>query len=119
MDDWQLKKNEHSYETSKYQIDLIASVLDEAALKSTARKRVRHFVSQPGICATNISENLIFPFLQIVKKMAFYLVSIPACFSSLSLNVTRAASLDLKIIPSQPMQQQPRRYICRLSRSPS
>lgn len=75
--DWQLKANEHSYESAKYQIDLIATNLDQLAVQTTpvSGQRVRHFVSEPGVCSTSISRALVGPFLDIVKVFTFYLVS--------------------------------------------
>jgi 3-keto steroid reductase len=75
--DWQLKITEHSYESSKYQIDLIATNLDQLAVQTTpvSGKRVRHFISEPGVCSTSISAALIGPFLDMVKVFTFYVVS--------------------------------------------
>lgn len=72
--DWQLKLTEHSYESSKYQIDLIATNLDHLALQANG-KRVRHFISEPGVCSTPISRALIGPFFDYLKVLAFYVVS--------------------------------------------
>ncbi|KAJ7047854.1 hypothetical protein C8F04DRAFT_1060294 [Mycena alexandri] len=58
-EDWQLIKTEHSYESVKYQVDLIGTILDRRALADTSAKRVRHFVSHPGVCSTKISNNLV------------------------------------------------------------
>ncbi|KAF9443628.1 hypothetical protein P691DRAFT_808692 [Macrolepiota fuliginosa MF-IS2] len=76
-DDWQLTKTEHSYESSKYQIDLIATHLDllaRRALEEDPTSRpVRHFVSEPGVCSTNVSIALTGPILEILKVWAFYI----------------------------------------------
>ncbi|KAJ7179606.1 3-keto sterol reductase [Mycena filopes] len=59
-EDWQLIKSEHSYESVKYEVDLISTILDHRALADTSSaKRVRHFVSHPGVCSTKISTNLV------------------------------------------------------------
>ncbi|KAJ7762754.1 hypothetical protein DFH07DRAFT_813350 [Mycena maculata] len=74
--DWQLTKTEHSYESVKYQIDLIATILDRQALQdSSASKRIRHFISHPGVCSTKISNNLVVHggVLDNVKVFVFYL----------------------------------------------
>ncbi|KAF8164871.1 3-keto sterol reductase [Crassisporium funariophilum] len=72
--DWQLKTTEHSYESTKYQTDLIATNLDHLALRSTNGKQIRHFVSEPGVCATTISQALTAgPLLEWLKVFAFYL----------------------------------------------
>lgn len=77
-EDWQLKKTEHSYENSKYQIDLIATHLDCLSLQesqlSESKRTIRHFVAEPGICSTNISHALVNPFTEFCKLMIFYLV---------------------------------------------
>jgi 3-keto steroid reductase len=79
LDDWQLKKTQHSYETSKYQVDLVATTLDNRAMKEPAssRKRTRHFIAQPGVVSTNISKKLIGPALEVLKVMLFYMVRGP------------------------------------------
>ncbi|PPQ97106.1 hypothetical protein CVT26_001011 [Gymnopilus dilepis] len=73
-DDWQLKKSEHSYESSKYQVDLLATTLNQAAGQSTpaTRKPTKHFISEPGVCSTSISAKLIHPFLDYIKLILFY-----------------------------------------------
>ncbi|KAJ7122915.1 3-keto sterol reductase [Mycena epipterygia] len=74
--DWQLTKTEHSYESVKYQIDLLATILDRRALQtSSPPKRIRHFISHPGVCSTKISTNLVTHggLLDTLKVFAFYL----------------------------------------------
>jgi len=73
--DWQLKKTEHSYESSKYQIDLIATTLDRLAVQSTpgSGKPIRHFISEPGVCSTSISSKLVGPLLDYLKVILFYI----------------------------------------------
>ncbi|KAJ7666531.1 hypothetical protein B0H17DRAFT_1089588 [Mycena rosella] len=79
--DWQLTKTNHSYESAKYQIDLIAPLLDRRALAlqdptapAPPSKRIRHFVSHPGISHTKISSALVAygGFLDTLKLYAFY-----------------------------------------------
>lgn len=78
-DDWQLLKTEHSYESSKYQIDLIATHLDLTARRALEEdptsRPVRHFISEPGVCSTNVSIALTGPILEVLKVWAFYIVS--------------------------------------------
>jgi 3-keto steroid reductase len=76
-EDWQLTKTEHSYESSKYQIDLIATNLDRIASNSNEGKRIRHFVSEPGVCSTSISRALVSGILDFIKTLSFYFVSSP------------------------------------------
>jgi len=73
-EDWQLTKTEHSYECSKYQIDIIAVNLDRIALNSNDEgKPIRHFVSEPGVCSTSISRALVSGILDYIKTLLFYL----------------------------------------------
>ncbi|KAJ3544581.1 hypothetical protein NMY22_g2736 [Coprinellus aureogranulatus] len=67
--DWQLRSTEHSYESSKYEIDLIATTLNRL---STSPSRVRHMVSQPGVVSTNVAHALVGPVLDMLKVLAFY-----------------------------------------------
>ena len=60
-EDWQLIKTRHSYESAKYQVDLIATYLDWQACMSPETKHIRHFVSEPGVCSTMISSALVGP----------------------------------------------------------
>ena len=77
-EDWQLTKTGHSYESSKYQIDIIAINLDRMALNSNEKgKPIRHFVSEPGICSTSISRALVSGILDYIKTLFFYFVSSP------------------------------------------
>lgn len=73
-EDWQCKATSHSYETTKFEIDLIATFLDKLALQDSTSKRPRHFVAQPGVCSTSISDALIGPVLNLVKLFFFYIV---------------------------------------------
>ena len=74
-EDWQLTKTNHSYESSKYQIDIMAINLDRIALSSNEGKPIRHFVSEPGVCSTSISRALASGFLDSIKIFLFYIVS--------------------------------------------
>lgn len=69
--DWQLVTTDHSYESSKYQTDLIATHLDHRAIEAG---KTRHIVTQPGVVHTNISAKLINGFLEIFKVLSFYMV---------------------------------------------
>lgn len=79
-EDWQLTKTTHSYESSKHQIDIIATNLDRIALKSNEGKPIRHFVSEPGICHSTISRALATGILDYIKVLLFYVVSSPCIF---------------------------------------
>ncbi|KAF8898124.1 hypothetical protein CPB84DRAFT_1681510 [Gymnopilus junonius] len=73
--DWQLRKTEHSYESSKYQIDLLGTTLNLLAIQSTLAdgKQTRHFISEPGVCSTSINANLVGPLLDYLKVFLFYI----------------------------------------------
>ena len=83
-EDWQLLKSKHSYECSKYQIDLIATHLDRMSRPSRTKK-IRHYVSEPGVCSTMISQDLTGPVLDIFKVLIFYVVCINIMFSCIPL----------------------------------
>ena len=72
-----MTKTGHSYESSKYQIDIIATNLDRIALNSNEGKPIRHFVSEPGICSTSISRALVSGILDYMKILLLYFVSSP------------------------------------------
>ncbi|KAG5650015.1 hypothetical protein H0H81_001080 [Sphagnurus paluster] len=72
-DDWQLKSSAHSYECTKYQIDLISTHLDRRALQTPLPRRIRHFVTEPGVCSTNVANALVGPLLDFCKLITFYL----------------------------------------------
>ena len=74
-EDWQLKESAHAYEGTKYQIDLLCTLLDRRALHSSEPYPTRHFVTHPGVCATNVSNALVGPFMDIFKVLSFYIVS--------------------------------------------
>lgn len=78
-EDWQLIKTEQSYGGSKYQIDLMATHLDFRARKvlneNPASHPVRHFISEPGICSTNIGAALAAPGSKLIEICLIYIVS--------------------------------------------
>lgn len=75
-DDWQLVKTDHSYEGTKYQIDLIASKLNEQSLLPGGESNVvRHFLVHPGIVHSNMTNGMVYVFFDTLKVMLFYIVS--------------------------------------------
>ncbi|KAL0949047.1 hypothetical protein HGRIS_009140 [Hohenbuehelia grisea] len=70
-DDWQLTRTEHSYQASKYQIDLISAALDHRAVKLG---EPRHVVVHPGVASTKVASALASGFLDFIKVLVFYLV---------------------------------------------
>jgi len=78
-EDWQLIKTEQSYGSSKYQIDLMATHLDFRARKVLDENPVshptRHFISEPGVCSTNIATALASPGSRLIEICLCYIVS--------------------------------------------
>ena len=70
-EDWQLVETKHSYEASKYQMDLLGTQLDR---QPHGPSSIRHFVVMPGIVSTNIGVALIGVFMEVMKVVVFYLV---------------------------------------------
>lgn len=71
--DWQLIKSAHSYESSKFQMDLIAYQLDQASLQDSGRLPTRHLIVLPGVAGTNIANVLLGAFTSTCMFLAFYL----------------------------------------------
>ena len=75
-DDWQLVKTDHSYEGTKYQIDLIASRLNQRSFASGGESSVvRHFLVHPGIVHSNMTKGMVYVFFDTLKVILFYIVS--------------------------------------------
>ncbi|KIY45142.1 hypothetical protein FISHEDRAFT_76822 [Fistulina hepatica ATCC 64428] len=74
FEDWQLVKAARPYGTSKYHIEIVASLLERKSLSNglDAPKRVHHIVTHPGVCATDTEGKVIGPFLVRIKIMVFY-----------------------------------------------
>lgn len=74
--DWQLTKSLYSYQSSKYQTNLIAMRLDENAMKGhiPGSPVVRHCVALPGVAGTNIASVLLGPITSVIMYLTFYLV---------------------------------------------
>jgi len=76
-EDWQLLETDHSYEASKYQIELLASQLEKQSFQSeeqtNQRAKVRHVLIHPGIASTGIAEHLAPPIL--ASFMSFTLLA--------------------------------------------
>ena len=75
-DDWQLLKTDHSYEASKYELDLIANKLNQRSLQPGRESNiVRHFLVHPGIVHSNMTQGMVTLFFDTLKVMLFYVVS--------------------------------------------
>lgn len=72
FDDWQLVQTNRPYETSKYQISLVAKTLDIASASSG--NSVRHFITHPGVTGTNIMSEYLGPIREFLMVMTFYIV---------------------------------------------
>jgi 3-keto steroid reductase len=58
--DWQLTKTAHSYESSKFQMDLIVYQLDQASFREESDGLpVRHLTVLPGVAGTSIADALL------------------------------------------------------------
>lgn len=74
-DDWQLVKTDHSYEGTKYQIDLIASSLSKRSQQPGGEGNVvRHFIVHPGIAHSNMTNGMVWFFFDTLKVILFYIV---------------------------------------------
>ncbi|KAG8218311.1 hypothetical protein J3R82DRAFT_3925 [Butyriboletus roseoflavus] len=75
--DWQLVKSEHSYECSKYQMNMISLHLDREALHGqlNGTTAVRHLTVYPGIVSTSIATAILGTFRTLCMIAAFYIVS--------------------------------------------
>lgn len=73
-DDWQLVKTDHSYEGSKYQIDLIASTLTKRSFEHGGEHNsVRHLLVHPGIVHSNMTNGMVDVFFDTMKVLLFYI----------------------------------------------
>ncbi|CAL1702097.1 unnamed protein product [Somion occarium] len=73
-DDWQCIKSTLSYEASKYEIDLIATRLSLLASSIGRDSPFRHILVHPGISESNMTKDLVYSFLEIIKLFVFYIV---------------------------------------------
>jgi 3-keto steroid reductase len=84
-DDIQLIKTAHSYQGSKYQIDLLATELDRRNLELNGdAPPIRHLITEPGMVTTNIQTSLVGPVLDFLKEIIFYIVSTYVCIQSVN-----------------------------------
>ncbi|KAH7888093.1 NAD(P)-binding protein [Phlebopus sp. FC_14] len=124
--DWQLVKSEHSYESSKYQMNLVSLHLDrEATRKHTVGTPVvRHFTVLPGVAGTNIANALLGVVSSVCMFLSFYvarllgsryhpITAFKASISAVHLSlvplaflptITRNADPELSTDPSEPIE---------------
>ena len=75
--DWQLVKSEHSYECSKYQMNMMSLHLDREAIRGhpDGTPAVRHLIAYPGVAGTSIATAILGTFTSLCMFAAFYIVS--------------------------------------------
>lgn len=75
--DWQLVKSEHSYQCSKYQMNMMSIYLDREAIRRQldGAPAVRHFTVYPGVAGTSIASALLGTFMSLCMYATFYIVS--------------------------------------------
>jgi 3-keto steroid reductase len=83
LEDWQAKTTGFSYQSSKFQTDLLAAHLDRLSLEQVQQSSseagvIRHFVTHPGVCMTNIDNKRSGLVTHIFKLFFFYLVRVAA-----------------------------------------
>ena len=101
--DWQLIKSEHSYQCSKYQMNMLSLYLDREAVRGQLddTPAIRHFISYPGVAGTNIATAMLGTFTSLCMFATFYIVSSSKHPEVHSLNgyLARQDSWVLLIIP--------------------
>lgn len=116
--DWQLVESEHSYQSSKYQMNMISLYLDREAIRGQlgGTPTIRHFTAYPGVAVTGIANALVGSLTILCMYATFYLVSSVKHLTvhSLKGELTRRGFWDL---PTTPFTSSKRPYlqsICRL-----
>ncbi|KAN0097810.1 hypothetical protein V8E55_002256 [Tylopilus felleus] len=73
--DWQLIKSEHSYQCSKYQMNMLSLYLDREAVRGQLddTPAIRHFISYPGVAGTNIATAMLGTFTSLCMFATFYI----------------------------------------------
>ncbi|KAM5530912.1 hypothetical protein V8D89_015444, partial [Ganoderma adspersum] len=114
-DDWQLTKTHHSYQASKYQIDLIASELEKRTVEAQETGRastleetvaphgeIHHIIISPGITSTNMSAllNIWIPGWRYLMIAAFWIVRfLGAPHVLMSLFSAAVSAVHLALVP--------------------
>ena len=93
LDDWQLTRTRHSYEAAKFQVESIASELEQLGLQAlekddrsslpefvSADGEIHHLTSGPGVVPTNMMSllNIKLPGYRAGTTAVFWLVSLPS-----------------------------------------
>ncbi len=72
LDDWQLTETQQPYELVKFETEMLAAILDEAAVQNS--DSIRHIIMHPGISRTEISAKLTGAVLRMLQVQISYLV---------------------------------------------
>ncbi|OSD03881.1 hypothetical protein PYCCODRAFT_1434279 [Trametes coccinea BRFM310] len=112
--DWQLTKTLHSYNASKFQIELICAELERRTLEAEAGRapampeviaphgEVRHYIVSPGITSTNMSTllNIPIPGWRYLMLTAFVIVRfLGSPHVLMSLYSAAVAAVHLALVP--------------------
>ncbi|CDO76590.1 hypothetical protein BN946_scf184868.g4 [Trametes cinnabarina] len=114
-DDWQLTKTLHSYNASKFQIELICAELEKRTREAAAGRapstmselvaphgEVHHYVVSPGITSTNMSAllNIPIPGWRCLMLAAFFIVRfLGSPHVLMSLYSAAVATVHLALVP--------------------
>ncbi|KAI0632626.1 hypothetical protein C8Q77DRAFT_1218157 [Trametes polyzona] len=119
-EDWQLTKTMHSYNASKFQIELVAAELERRTVEAAERPQdvnsggpsqrhlvaphgeFHHYIVSPGITATNMSTllNIPLPGWRYLMLAAFYIVRfIGSPHVLLSLYSAAVAAVHIALVP--------------------
>ncbi|KAF9035039.1 NAD(P)-binding protein [Hymenopellis radicata] len=71
LDDWQLTETQQPYELVKFETEMFAAILDEAAVRNS--DSIRHIIMHPGISQTGISSKLTGAVLRVLQVQLCYL----------------------------------------------
>ncbi|KAF8915163.1 hypothetical protein CPB85DRAFT_438600 [Mucidula mucida] len=71
LDDWQLTETQQPYELVKFETEMLAAILDEAAVQNS--DSIRHIIMHPGISRTEISAKLTGAVLRMLQVQISYL----------------------------------------------
>lgn len=109
--DWQLVNNNHSYEGSKYQTDLLVGYFEERQQKQVLEvaggdnmkakaPRIRHLLVHPGVASTNIVATSLNCILMFFMDLAFYFVCYSASLLSIVTFTDPIASIQARMLGS-------------------
>ncbi|KIJ70394.1 hypothetical protein HYDPIDRAFT_78786 [Hydnomerulius pinastri MD-312] len=100
--DWQLVKSEHSYESSKYQMNLLSLHLDREATRDQVAGKpiVRHITVLPGVAGTNIASALLGTVTAMCMFTAFYIARmLGSIYHPISAFKASISAVHLSLVP--------------------